>query len=98
MIDLKDAVKEIAEEEPWDDDDIPDEFSDPIMMTLMRDPVLLPSSKVVCDRTVITRHLLSEQTDPYTKQKLTVEDLVPQADLKEKIDLWIKDQIEQSKK
>ena len=36
----------------------PDEFLDPIMGTLMKDPVILPTSQTVLDRTVIARHLL----------------------------------------
>lgn len=40
-----------------DPDDIPDEFMDPISYMLMKDPVLLPS-KVIVDRTTITKHLL----------------------------------------
>lgn len=40
--------------------DVPDEYLDPIMSTLMLDPVILPSSKVTVDRTTIARHLLSE--------------------------------------
>lgn len=38
--------------------DAPEEFLDPIMGTLMRDPVLLPSSKNIVDRAVIARHIL----------------------------------------
>lgn len=33
----------------------PDEFLDPIMSTLMTDPVILPSSKIVVDRQTIAR-------------------------------------------
>ena len=38
--------------------DAPDEFLDPIMSTMMLDPVLLPSSNVTVDRSTIARHLL----------------------------------------
>ncbi|KII72053.1 putative ubiquitin conjugation factor E4 [Thelohanellus kitauei] len=41
-----------------DGDEIPDEFLDPISYTLMRDPVMLPASKVIVDRSTITKHLL----------------------------------------
>ncbi|XP_022741751.1 probable ubiquitin conjugation factor E4 isoform X2 [Durio zibethinus] len=40
--------------------DIPDEFLDPIQYTLMKDPVILPSSRITIDRPVIQRHLLSD--------------------------------------
>lgn len=39
-------------------DDIPEEFLDPLMSTLMSDPVILPGSKKVLDRATISRHLL----------------------------------------
>lgn len=32
------------------DEDVPDEFIDPIMMTTMSDPVLLPDSRTAIDR------------------------------------------------
>lgn len=38
--------------------DAPDEFLDPILGTLMTDPVRLPSSSTIVDRKVIARHIL----------------------------------------
>lgn len=40
---------------------------DPVMNTLMTDPVILPSGHTM-DRKHIMRHLLSSQTDPFTRQ------------------------------
>lgn len=34
----------------------PEEFLDPIMSTLMMDPVILPSSRTTVDRTTIARY------------------------------------------
>lgn len=67
--------------------DIPAEFEDPIMGDLMKDPVLLPSKHIV-DRSTIVQHLLSDPKDPFTRQPMTVEDAIPQTELKEKIDAW----------
>jgi ubiquitin conjugation factor E4 A len=39
-------------------DDAPEEYLDPIMSNLMLDPVILPSSKKIVDRSTISRHLL----------------------------------------
>lgn len=50
------ADRHQQEEETYSD--APDEFLDPIMSTLMLDPVLLPSSNVTVDRSTIARHLL----------------------------------------
>lgn len=38
--------------------DAPEEFLDPIMSTLMMDPIILPTSNNVMDRATISRHLL----------------------------------------
>lgn len=35
---------------------VPDEFLDPIMSTVMTDPVILPSSKITLDRQTIARY------------------------------------------
>jgi len=69
--------------------EIPDEFLDPILQTLMRDPVKLPNSKVTIDRPTITRHLLGNTTDPFNRSLLTVDMLVDDVDLKKKIDEFI---------
>jgi hypothetical protein len=44
----------------------PDEFKDPIMDTLMRNPMILPTSGKVVDRDIICRHLLRYCTLSYT--------------------------------
>lgn len=56
--------------------DAPDEFKDPLMDTLMTDPVLLPSGQVM-DRSIIMRHLLNSSTDPFNRQPLTEDMLQP---------------------
>lgn len=69
--------------------DAPDEFKDPLMDTLMSDPVCLPSGTVM-DRAIITRHLLNSNTDPFNRQTLTEDMLVPMAVLKDRIAAWKK--------
>eukprot|EP01092_Planopodium_desertum_P011333 TRINITY_DN5160_c0_g2_i1.p1 TRINITY_DN5160_c0_g2~~TRINITY_DN5160_c0_g2_i1.p1 ORF type:complete len:247 (-),score=20.39 TRINITY_DN5160_c0_g2_i1:64-729(-) len=69
--------------------DVPDEFLDPIMSTLMTDPVYLPTSNMTVDRKVISRHLLGNDTDPFTKKPLTLEMLKPDVELKAKIESWL---------
>lgn len=54
----------------------------------MQNPVMLPSSKNIVDRQTIEQHLLSDPTDPYNRTKLNIEDVIPQLELKEKIDLY----------
>ncbi|KAL4221583.1 Ubiquitin conjugation factor E4 B [Mactra antiquata] len=70
--------------------EIPDEFRDALMDTLMKDPVELPSGNIV-DRPIIVRHLLNSQTDPFNRQPLSEEELIPRDDIKQKIMAWIKE-------
>jgi ubiquitin conjugation factor E4 B len=57
--------------------EVPDEFLDPLMFTLMEDPVILPTSKTTVDRSTIRSHLLSDPTDPFNRQPMTIDDVVP---------------------
>ena len=50
---------------------------DPLMYTLMRDPVTLPSSRVVVDRSTIKAHLLSDTKDPFNRMPLSLEEVIP---------------------
>ncbi|CAH1450793.1 unnamed protein product [Lactuca virosa] len=70
--------------------DIPDEFLDPIQYTLMKDPVILPSSRIIVDRPVIQRHLLSDPTDPFNRSHLTPDMLIPDTELKQKIEEFVR--------
>jgi ubiquitin conjugation factor E4 B len=67
---------------------VPDQYQDPLLYTLMSDPVKLPSG-VSVDRSTIVSHLLSDPTDPFNRAPLTVEDLVPDVELKAEIEAWI---------
>jgi hypothetical protein len=64
---------------------IPDEYLDPLMASVMADPVLLPTSGMIMDRAVITRIILSDDHDPFNRTPLRIEDLVPQPELQQRI-------------
>ena len=68
-----------TEDEAADADlgEIPDEFLDPLMFTLMEDPVILPKSRQIMDRSTIRSHLLSDPNDPFNRQPLTIEEVLP---------------------
>uniref|UniRef100_A0A5F8HHF8 Ubiquitin conjugation factor E4 n=1 Tax=Monodelphis domestica TaxID=13616 RepID=A0A5F8HHF8_MONDO len=70
--------------------DAPDEFRDPLMDTLMTDPVRLPSGTIM-DRSIILRHLLNSPTDPFNRQMLTESMLEPVPELKEQIQAWMRE-------
>ena len=83
----------MAAEQKFEEDataEAPDEFLDPIMSTLMCDPVTLPTSGIVMDRATIARHLLSDQTDPFNRQPLTMDMVESETGLKNRIEAWRK--------
>ena len=54
------SVEEAANQKREEDEiltGVPDEFLDPIMSTVMVDPVILPSSKITIDRQTIARYI-----------------------------------------
>ncbi|GFQ77316.1 ubiquitin conjugation factor E4 A [Trichonephila clavata] len=84
-------VHQLAVKQQQDDELLmgaPEEFLDPIMSTLMNDPVKLPSSGVTVDRATIARHLLSDQTDPFNRSPLTMDMVIPNEELKSKMEIW----------
>lgn len=70
-------------------DDIPEEFLDPIMQEIMVDPVILPTSNNIMERRHIERHLMSDETDPFTRAPLKKNDLIPASELKQKIEEYL---------
>ncbi|KAM0795096.1 ubiquitin elongating factor core-domain-containing protein [Usnea florida] len=70
-------AKEADDQAEEDLGEIPDEFLDPLMFTLMEDPVILPTSKTTIDRSTIRSHLLSDPNDPFNRAPLKIEDVVP---------------------
>ncbi|KAF4315479.1 hypothetical protein JM18_009235 [Phytophthora kernoviae] len=76
--------------------DIPDQYLDPLLSTLMTDPVRLPSGNVV-DRAVIARHLLASSQqggstgrDPFTREPLTMAMVEPCDALRLEIQLYLR--------
>ena len=82
------VAKEIEDQYEQDLGEIPDEFLDPISADLMEDPVMLPTSKGIVDRGTISAFLLGDQRDPYNRDPLKIEDVIPLPELAEKIRLW----------
>ena len=68
--------------------EIPDQYLDPILASLMEDPVTLPVSKQIVDRGTIQAHLLSDPHDPFNRTPLKIEDVIPNDELREEIQNW----------
>lgn len=77
--------KQMDEDEELEMGDVPDEFLDPLMFTVMEDPVVLPGSKISIDRSTIKSHLLSDPSDPFNRMPLKLEDVTEDVELKKRI-------------
>jgi len=84
------AAKEVEDQAEVDLGEIPDEFLDPLLFTLMEDPVILPTSKTTVDRSTIVSHLLSDSKDPFNRAPLKIEDVVPDLQRKAQIEAFKK--------
>uniref|UniRef100_A0A1D2ADH7 RING-type E3 ubiquitin transferase n=2 Tax=Auxenochlorella protothecoides TaxID=3075 RepID=A0A1D2ADH7_AUXPR len=97
LADLRSLAKRVdqarleAEAEEQALDDIPPEFEDPVLGTLMRDPVKLPSGNVL-DRATIMQHLLTDQRDPFSRVPMSEKDMEPMPELQAQIAAWLAEQ------
>mmetsp|Transcript_39706 Transcript_39706/g.38268 ORF Transcript_39706/g.38268 Transcript_39706/m.38268 type:complete len:91 (+) Transcript_39706:236-508(+) len=55
----------------------------------MREPVLLPSSGNICDKSTMKRILLNDEHDPFNRAPLKISDLKDDQVLKARIEKWI---------
>lgn len=66
----------------------PDEYLDPLLRTLMIDPVQLRTSGKILDRSCAVQCILRGGRDPFNQKRLTLADLIPQPELAKKIKEW----------
>ena len=64
-----------------------------ISYRLMKEPVRLPASGNICDRSTMQRILLNDEHDPFNRAPLKFEDLIPDLELKQRIERWIEQKI-----
>eukprot|EP00871_Galdieria_phlegrea_P000638 jgi/Galph1/1575/GphlegSOOS_G266.1 len=89
LIDQFKAYEQQENEEDYWLQNAPEEFLDPIMATIMKDPVLLPTSRTIVDRSTISRHLLSDPSDPFNREFLSMDMVQPQEELKQRIEVYL---------
>lgn len=98
LLDDIEATKAALQQEDEFLGEAPDEFIDPLLATVMEDPVILPISKTVIDRGTIRQHLLSDPHDPFNRTLLKIEDVIPNTELKARIEAWRGEAREKAKK
>lgn len=73
--------------------EIPDEFCDPIMYSTIINPVYIPVSNIIMDKSIIFTHLDSYQENPFSGDPLSKNDIIQynlKPDIKVKINSFIK--------
>jgi len=60
---------------------------DPIMSEIMINPVTLPSG-INIDLETIRHHMMTDSTDPFNRAAITEADLVPNDELRARIQAW----------
>lgn len=85
-------VADLATQEAHNEEalgEVPEEFLDALMFTVMTEPVRLETSGQIVDRATIVAHLLNDPTDPFNRQPLTMDALTPLPDLKARIQHYL---------
>ena len=93
MPSLRDALEAARQKDAdaGEDDEVPDDLLDPLTASMMNDPIMLPSSKMVCDRATILRHLAGGNAfDPFSREPLQESDLVDAKETRAKLAAWRK--------
>jgi len=70
--------------------DIPEEFMCPISCDLMKDPVYIPTSGKIMEKSVAKQILLNDEHDPFNRAPLKFSQVQEQPELKKKIEDWIR--------
>jgi ubiquitin conjugation factor E4 B len=88
---LAERIRGLKEEHDMEDadlGDVPDEYLDPLLASIMEDPVILPVSRQTLDRSTVQSHLLSDPHDPFNRAPLTIDQVIPNDALREEIQKW----------
>lgn len=87
IISLKEYMR--IHEDKYELNNFPDEFIDPIICSIMEDPMILPSSKERVDSNTMRSILLEDNRDPFTRHHLNIEECKRDHILKARIERFL---------
>lgn len=91
LVELKKILNSLpAHEAEYVEEDVPDEFIDPLTFNMMTDPVILLTSKITIDRNTFNQIMLNDQIDPFSRMPLDESKIKEDVELKKKIEAYIK--------
>lgn len=73
---LVDKIKKSKKKSKKYINEFPNEFCDPLLYVPIKEPIILPESKVFMDFSSISNHLLNNEFDPFNRTKLTIKELI----------------------
>lgn len=82
---LRDVDKDGQKKDMLGDEDVPDEFLDPLTCLVMENPVTLLTSRVTVDRSTFNQIMLNDQIDPFNRASLDESKIAENLELKERI-------------
>lgn len=87
---LKSVKDEISQDDSLSLEDIPEEFVDPLTFILMRNPVIMSTSKITIDMTTFRQIMLNDQLDPFSRMPINETMITSNTELKKQIDEFLK--------
>jgi hypothetical protein len=84
VVDMEKELSKLA-------DSAPEEFIDPITMSIMLQPMKVPTSPYILDRKTLVDHLAINQTDPFSRRALTLDMIIPDVALQIRIENWLQE-------
>ncbi len=104
---IKEFIRKFEERDILPELDYPFEFLDPLLCTLIKNPVILPGTLTIIERNVIEKQLLERPENPFDRSELTLEMLneynnteAAQMAIQDhlgRLDRWISEQTEKKK-
>jgi hypothetical protein len=83
-------IGNIGNEPSDEEEDVPEEFMDPLTFEIMRSPVRLETSKMVIDKSTFNQILLGDRIDPFNRMALDESMFSPEIELGERIQKYIR--------
>lgn len=72
-------------------EEIPDEFLDPLTFTLMKNPVIMSTSKITIDMSTFNQIMLNDQLDPFSRMPINEKLISVDTELKQRIEEFLKE-------
>ena len=91
---IDNRIKIINDSADTYDIEIPDKFKDPIMLMPVKQAIEIPSVEIILDKYTIYNHLIFNESNPFTNETLTVNDLETynnKPEVKNRVKLFVDD-------